>query len=176
MGKKGRRLTRRVNERKRMLLEVIARNPGIHLRALERQSGIALGALRNLLDSLINSDLILESQIDGRRVFFSSRGIEPDDQRIVALLRKSQLRQIVESLLHHGSRSRKELREELNIPRTTLRGHLDRMAAAGLLELGKQISLTDPIRIQRILLLTRESLIERMVNSVIEIFDENHSM
>lgn len=174
MGKKGRERTRRVNSRKRALLGIIARNPGIHLRDLERKSGIALGALRNLLDGLMESEIIDEIEANGTRTFFPSRGIEREDRLIVALLRKPHLRSIVELLLEQESMTRKELSNVSGVPRTTLRSHLETLAQSDIINLEKSITLIDSNRMNRLLVLTRTGLLERMIESVIEIFDEAH--
>lgn len=174
MTRKGRERARRANLRKRLILILVTRNPGIHLRELERESGIALGALRNILDSLLNSELIIEKKIPGFRTFFSSRGIERGDREWVTLFRREHLRLIVEKLILTPSISRKDLKNHLNIPRTTLRGHLDHLGSAGIITLDKDIELTEPARAERILLLTKPHIIERMVSAVIEIFDETN--
>ena len=171
MGKKARERKIRVIERRRSILRIITQNPGIHLRELERTSGMGLGALRNLLDSLISQKLVALDEVDGLRTLFPTTGIDSLNRKPIALLRKQHLRSIVELLLSAESLTHRELQLHMGIPRTTLRGHVDVLKRAGIVSTELNISLIDPGMIEQILLLTEPRYIDRLVSAVIEIFD-----
>jgi predicted transcriptional regulator len=106
-------------------------HPGIHFNELVRRLDLAPGQVQYHLKRLRGEDAVLAERIYGRTHYFTP---EYDDweRRALALLRRETAGDAVAYLLVHGETRSVELAENLDIARSTLEWHLDRLMAHGL--------------------------------------------
>lgn len=77
------------------IYNLIYRNPGLHLRELERQTNIPLGTLRYHLKYLKKQKIILSKNIDGRTRHFITKKINDTDQKLLTAFRNEHLTKII---------------------------------------------------------------------------------
>lgn len=115
------------------LLSLVARSPGIHLRHVERESGLPLGQVLYHLDRLERMGLIISARDAGFRRYYLTREVGRGEKRYFAALRHEVPRRALLLLLERSPRSHKEIQTSLGIAASTLSFHLQRLLASGVL-------------------------------------------
>lgn len=161
------------------ILRCVAETPGIHLRQIERETGLALGQVLYHLDRLEKMGVMVSARDAGFRRFFVSRDVARADKPFVAALRQDLARRAQLALLRDGPLAHKDLQARMGVAASTLSFHLQRLLAAGILmrepgEAGKGnvYALVDAEATRRALVFYRESYrdpeVDRYVRSVLE--------
>ncbi len=162
-------------ERRRRIYQFIRSNPGLHLRALGKQLGIALGDLRYNLDYLEKRQLI-SSRSDGyRKTFFSVKDVFPRDRDVLALLRQRTPRRIVLHLMLRENSTFEELRGVLGVSKSTLSFHLRKLTGKGLVKTsrlnGRNLyGLPDKEAVAELLITYKESFLDAAVDRALDIW------
>lgn len=143
--------------------DAVRRYPGIHLREIERQTGVSATLAQYHLRKLAE-DGYVESHEQGGYVrhFPTAKGksarVMPEDVPLVGLLREEVPLHVVLLLLDKGPLTHAELVAELGIAKSTVSYHLAKLAEAGLVERAgadARLRLTDRERVYRLLLAYR---------------------
>jgi len=157
---------------RRDLLALVRAHPGMHLRELERASGLALGALRHHLDYLLAAGLIKDEE-DGRLRRFYPVGLDPPLRKALAALRPRAHRAVVLHLLNHPGETAREVAAALSFPETTAGHYLRALAAAGIVARDRNgHRLAEPDAVVRALVAYRPSFADRLVDAALEIWFE----
>lgn len=162
-------------ERRRRIYHFVRSHPGLHLRALEKRLGIALGDLRYHLDYLEKKRLI-GSRSDGyRKTFFSARDVFLQDRDVLALLRQRAPRRIILHLMLRESSTFEELRGELGVSKSTLSFHLKKLTAKGLVKTsrleGRNVyKLPNKETLAELLITYRESFLDAAVDRALDVW------
>ncbi len=162
-------------ERRRRIYQFIRSHPGLHLRALEKRLGIALGDLRYHLEYLEKKGLV-GSRTDGyRKTFFSAKDVSLPDRDVLALLRQRAPRRIVLHLMLRESSTFEELREELGVSKSTLSFHLGKLTSKGLVKSARRegrnvYDLPDKEAVAELLITYRESFLDAAVDRVLDVW------
>ncbi len=162
-------------ERRRRVYQLIRSHPGLHLRELERRLPISLGDLRYHVDYLEKEGLI-SSRSDGyRKAYFSARDVSVLDWNLLALARQRRPRRIILHLLAHGEATSEELQEAVNLSRSTLSFHLQKLVKARLVRVRREegrnlYRLEDEERTARVLITYRESFLDAAVDRVLDVW------
>lgn len=162
-------------ETRRRLWEQIEANPGLHLRELQRRTGLAMGSLEHHLDRLHDARLVTVVE-NGHKRFFPVV-VPAEDRRVLAFLRQELPRRMLVVALAAGAPvAKSRLLTELGSARSTLEYHLGGLVASQLVETSREgretrISLRDPARVERLLLTYRASFLDRMVDSFVAAMD-----
>lgn len=116
------------------ILACVTSFPGIHLRDVERRTGLSLGHVLYHLDRLERMGVVVSARDNGFRRFYASRHVGRGEKRYLAALRHEVPRRLVLRLLERpGPRTHKELQEELGVAGSTLSFHLQRLLTSGVL-------------------------------------------
>lgn len=162
-------------EVRRRLYDLVRREPGLHLRELERRSGLALGTLRHHLRYLQEHRLV--DAVDDKNVvrYFASDDAEPADRRVVGALRQEALRRVVLFLLHEGGAAdHKTLLAALGAPPSTIATYLAELTRRGVVDrrsLGREsrYEMREPERVIRLLHTYRASFLDALVDHLLDV-------
>lgn len=162
-------------EKRRALYALVRDEPGLHLRELERRSGLPLGTLRHHLRYLEEHRLV--DAVDDRNVvrYFVADLDEEQDRRALAALRQEALRRVLLAFLaREDAFPHRELLDAVGAPASTLAVYLRQLVDRGLLvrrSVGREsrYELAGRERIVRLLHTYRESFLDRMVDHLLDI-------
>lgn len=152
----------RANVRQRVY-DAVRRYPGIHLREIERQTGVSAPLAQYHLRKLAEEKYIeIHEQGGYARAYPTARGksarVMPEDLPIVGLLREEVPLHVVLLLLDKGPQTHAQLVEGLEVAKSTTSYHLAKLAEAGVVERvsnSNLLQLADRERMYRLLLAYR---------------------
>lgn len=162
-------------ETRRKLYQLIERQPGLHLREIERRSGMALGTLRHHLRFLQEHRLVDASEDRNVIRYFATVIAEPADRRALAALRQEALRRVLLFVLAQGgAASYQDIAESSGAPPSTLAVYLSQLVERGLLarrSVGRasRYEATDPERTIRLLHRYRASFLDAWVDHLLDV-------
>ena len=111
----------------------IRTTPGIHFNALVRKLDLAPGQVQHHIKRLTSMDAVVAEPCWGRTHYYPS-GIEKTDRRALAVLHRETSKAILKTILTNGPCTPERLATELDIARSTLEYHLERMIEVELVE------------------------------------------
>lgn len=111
------------NEKRRKIFKVIETNPGIHLRELQRVLNIPLATLEYHLGYMARKKIIY-SEVAGHCKRYYTRPLDPEDRKILSVLRQKRMREIVLTILANKKVRYQSLLEHFKLPRSTLSFYL----------------------------------------------------
>lgn len=136
--------------------DAVRRYPGIHLREIERQTGISAPLAQYHLRKLVDEREV-ESREQGSylRFYPSTKGrrLPERDRGVVGLLREEVPLHVVLLLLDKGPMTHTQLVEGLGVAKSTVSYHLHKLAEAGVVERRSKdtrIHLSDRERVYRL--------------------------
>lgn len=161
-------------ETRRRVYQLIEDEPGLHLRELERRSGVPLSTLRHHLRYLREHRLI--DVVEDRNVsrYFVNVLAETADRRTLAALRQDALRRVLLFVLSRGGATTyQELQANLQTPASTLAVYLSQLVERGLLarrSLGREsrYEAVDAERTIRLLHRYRASFVDSLVDHLLD--------
>lgn len=152
--------------------------PGIHFSELVRQSGFAPGQVQYHIRRLQKAEELVVEACYGQTHYFPPE-FEEGDRRAIALLRRETTRAIVDVLFSHPSGLHPDtLASELDLARSTIEYHLDRLESEDLVEKretlqgGMQVRLRDRDAVAAFRDVTRPSLSARVVDRFERLVDQ----
>lgn len=162
-------------EARRRLYQMIKDEPGLHMRELERRSGMPLSTLRHHLRYLSEHRLV--ESVDDRNVvrYFAADLVELSDRAVMGALRQEALRRVLLYMLEKGgSAPYKDLLAELRVPASTLAVYLSELTRRGVLDrklLGREsrYDVKEPERIVRLLHTYRASFLDSLVDHLLDV-------
>ncbi len=160
-------------KKRRVLYQHILRNPGLHLRALERDMRMGLGDLRHHLDFLEREGLILTATDGYRKTYFPGKKEFSGDKALLGLLRQSKPRAILLLLLNAESGGFDYLRKKVGVSKSTLSFHMKKLEEAGIVAVQedrqrKTYSLPDKDKVAELLITYRPSFLDAAVDRALE--------
>lgn len=162
-------------ETRRRLYRLIEKEPGLHMRELERRSGIPLSTIRHHLRYLHEHRLIDVVEDKNVSRYFTSTLMEPADRRVLSTLRQEALRRVLLYVLAQGgSAAYHGLQTNLGIPPSTLAVYLAQLVDRGLLDrrsLGREsrYEAIDPQRTIHLLHTYRGSFLDELVDHLLDV-------
>ncbi|NIV44719.1 winged helix-turn-helix transcriptional regulator [Candidatus Bathyarchaeota archaeon] len=156
------------NRNRRILYELIRKNPSIHLRELERLSGLPLSTVNYHVNYMKRKKIVVLEK-DGRLSRFYAKPFDEEDKRLLKILRQKRLREIVFLVLIRKRINSKFLERKLSIPRSTLSLYLNYLLKHRVLNAEKigyenVYSLQDEERIAKTLVTYRSSFLDSLVD------------
>jgi predicted transcriptional regulator len=150
-------------EVRQRVYDVVRRYPGIHLREIERQSGVSAPLAQYHLRKLVDEGFVeMHEQGGYARHFPTAKGkaarVTPEDVPLVGVLREEVPLHIVLLLLDRGPLTHTALVAELGIAKSTVSYHLAKLAEAGVVARAPgehALRLADRERMYRLLLAYR---------------------
>lgn len=140
------------------ITDAVRRFPGIHLRGLERESGISSSLITYHLKELLAEGLVRDEDVHGySRYFPGPRSEGPhllrEDRILLGALREKVPLELTLHLLERGPQKHKDLAELLGLSKGTVSYHLKKLVELGIVEKtsrGEQkgFALKDPERVR----------------------------
>ena len=160
-------------KKRRVLYQHILRNPGLHLRALERDMRMGLGDLRHHLDFLEREGLITTATDGYRKTYFPGKKEFSGDKALLGLLRQSKPRAILLILLNAESGGFDYLRRKVGVSKSTLSFHMKKLEEAGIVAVQedrqrKTYTLPDKNKVAELLITYRPSFLDAAVDRALE--------
>lgn len=154
---------------RRKIVDAVAENPGLHLRALAQHLGLAVSSLEYHCYHLLRTEHLVARDVGGHKAFFPADGLDRRDKDILALVRQDVVRRICAHLALHPDCTPKQLRAVAAVSAATLSFHLKKLRLAGIIEelpagRTKRIRLLDAERVANVLVTYRESFLDSAVD------------
>lgn len=115
------------------IVEAIDARPGIHFSELTRCLDVASGQVQYHLRQLEVEDAVVEDHISGQTHYYPL-GFDAWERRVLAILRRETAGELVALLLEEEPVRPADVTTELNIARSTLDWHLERLVDVRLVE------------------------------------------
>jgi len=163
-------------EARRRVFEAVRGNPGIHMRGLQRETGMPMGTLRYQLRYLERHGLIVEKK-EGRMITYYPAGgdsvVDAQDKRFLAVLRQEIPRLIVLHLMMHPHSSHGELKPHFRVSASTLSYHLKKLTDSGIISKDSEgkYYVTDEERVAKVLITYRQTFVDSMVDSFVRFWE-----
>jgi len=162
---------------RKRVYDLVVRAPGVHLREIERLTGLPLGVVRYHLDRLQREGLIFSKEDRYFKRFFPRDRIPNVPTETFVALRQEALRRVVLHLMNHPGATHLELREALNLPPSTLSTYLSILLSKNVLRrerTGKEnhYFVADEEAVMKVLLVYRPTFLDRLVDHAIALYME----
>jgi predicted transcriptional regulator len=165
------------NLRRKEIYNFIKRNPGFHLRELQRRLEIPLSSLEHHIDYMIRHNVLFK-QRDGRYVRYFAENCTSEDQKLISALRHEMLREIVLIILENEEVKFQDLRNHLDLPSSTLSYFLKYLVSHCILRREKvgyeNIYSIQDKRVSKVLVIYEPSFTDRIVDKVSRTFLETN--
>lgn len=113
--------------------DAVVRNPGVHLREIERMTSLSLGVVRHHLDRMQREGLVFSRRDRHFKRFFSRSELPPNmPTETFDALRQDGPRTIVLHLLNNPGTTHGRMAEALDIPASTLSTYLSLLRRKGI--------------------------------------------
>ncbi len=159
------------HERRREIYELIERNPGFHLRRIQRDLDMPLSSLEYHVDYLVRKGVIFKEK-DRRYRRYYARQLDSEDKKILSSLRQERTREIALRVLSEKKAKHEDLVKNLHISSSTLSHYLKFLVDRNILEkhrIGREniYTVKDENRIIKALISYRSSFTDKLVDKVL---------
>jgi predicted transcriptional regulator len=163
----------RIEGRARIKL-LVALQPGLHLRELQRQLGLSFSSTRYHVDKLTKEGEIDRVEDKGYSRIYPA-GTDADDRILLSLVRRKTDHKILSCFLKENGASQQHLVDFTRLPKSTVSEHLATLLELGVLrprsgEERRVFELTDPAKIES-LLQRYPVLLEKATSRFIDLWD-----
>lgn len=164
------------NERRRKIYTVIETNQGIHLRELQRVLNIPLATLEYHL-SYMTRKKIVYSEAVGHHKRYYTKPFDPEDRKILSVLRQKRMREIVLIILANKKVRYQFLLEYFKLPGSTLSFYLKHLVDNNILireKIGYEnlYTVQDEDRIAKVLIAYKSSFLDTLVDKALSTWME----
>jgi predicted transcriptional regulator len=163
------------NSRRKKIYKFIQKNPGIHLRELQRKLSIPLSSLEHHVEYMIRKDII-DKEREGRYTRYFAGHLTKEERKILSALWHAKLREIVSIVLKKKEVKSQDFIDNLNIPSSTLSYYLRYLVEHSILRKQKigyenVYSIKDH-RVGKILIIHEPSLVDKLADKALRTFLE----
>jgi predicted transcriptional regulator len=165
-----------MSETRARIARHVARNPGVHFSELVRELGFASGQVQYHTRKLVAEGEIEREEAYGKTHYFEP-GFDPWERRLLALFRRETTRGVIGYLLEHDGATPSAVADELDIARSTLEWHLDRLIDEDVIRKERDIrnrvtlELTHPERTRDLLRAVSPSIPDRFLDRFTRLVD-----
>lgn len=164
------------NERRREIYRFIEKNPGVHLRHIERSLKMPHSSLEYHLNYMARKKIVSREK-NGRYKRYFVRPLDFDDKRILSALRQKRMREIVLRVLLNRKARYQVLLNALRIPSSTLSLYLKYLVDRNILKrhrIGREnvYTVQDEDRVAKVLISYKSSFVDRLVDKVLNTWME----
>ncbi|AFZ73436.1 winged helix-turn-helix transcriptional regulator [Natronobacterium gregoryi] len=166
-----------MNETRRQIRVHVQRNAGIHFNELVRESDFAPGQIQYHVRRLLSQDELVRGEYYGRTHYYPL-GYDEWERAALALFRRETAREIVVYLIEHDSVAPSEVADALEVARSTLEYHLDRLVERDIVEKRYDhrsrvlLSLANPERTGELLSEVEPTVPDRLLDRFTRLVDE----
>jgi predicted transcriptional regulator len=163
------------NSRRKQIYNFVRRNPGFHLRELQRRLKIPLSSLEHHIDYMIRHNVLYKER-DGRYARYFASQSTKEERKLISALRHERLREIVSLLLEEEEVKFQDLRSHLELPASSLSYFLKYLVDRGIIRREKvgyenMYSIQDQ-RVGKVLVIYEPSFTDKLVDKVSRAFIE----
>jgi predicted transcriptional regulator len=156
------------NERRGKIYACIKKNPGVHLREIQRLLNIPLTSLQYHLNYMAKRRIIFEEKTENYTKYYCEL-LEPVDKKVLSVLRQKRLREIVLLILINKKANCHLMVETLNLSPPTISFYLKHLVENNIVERTKIgyenfYTLKDEDRVEKILIAYQQSFLDKMVD------------
>lgn len=156
------------NKRRRKIYSTLSKKPGLHIRELERVSGIPLASLQHHLNYMAERGVIVEEKSAHYTRYYCSP-LEAEDKKVLSDLRQKRLREIVMIILLNKKAKYSLIVESTKLPTSTASFYLKHLLDNGIIERTKIgyeniYTLKNEKTIEKILTIYKTSIIDKAVD------------
>lgn len=162
-----------------MIYDEIRRNPGIHLRDLQRRLNLSTGTLTYNLRVLEKKGLVYSKTDGGFKRYYTLDLHTENERRIVGILRLKTPRRILSYLFVNPGKCQQEIASYLNLSAPTISHYLKILLKYGLIEEIREkntkrywIKKEREEEIRELLTRYKDSFLDKVVESLIEMIIE----
>lgn len=158
-----------MNEVRSRIYSEIQESPGIHFNELVRRLAIAPGQAQYHIRRLRSTRKVVEHRLGGRTHYFSG-DVREEDRQAIAVLRRETANAILSLILEEEHLAPKQASSQLELARSTVSYHLDRLEDAGLVKKGHgpdgkmRLSAPDSRRANELLDTTDPDMVDRLTD------------
>ena len=155
----------------------IADHPGVHFNALVREMDLASGQVQYHLKGLIRRGEIIDDHRYGRTHYFPDE-YDEWERGVIALARRETARDVLICLLEREEAPPKVIADEIDIARSTLEWHLERLVESDIVLKRRDgqnrvtLKLRDRVEVAELLQDVTPSMPERMVDRFTRLVDQ----
>jgi len=165
------------NERRSKIYATIKKNPGLHVRELQRIVGIPLASLQYHLTYMASRHVILEEKSEHYTRYYS-KPLEPEDKKILSVLRQKRLKEIVMLILVSKKAKYQLIVQTLKLTPSTVSLYLKCLLDNDVIERTKIgyeniYTLKDEDKIAKILITYQSSFLDTLVDKWANTWLEN---
>ncbi|MCX8173325.1 MAG: helix-turn-helix domain-containing protein [Thermoplasmata archaeon] len=162
-------------EVRRKIYQTILRNPGLHLREIQRRTGLAMGMLTYHLDVLENTGFIRTELKEKKKCYFPY-AFSYTQSSLIMFMRETLPRKILLLLLEKPRRFG-EIVETLGRSKSVVSTHITRMIKAGIIVTCREenenlYSLKEPAKVKETFITYRESFYDEALDRFIDLYLE----
>jgi predicted transcriptional regulator len=156
------------NERRQKIYATIKKNPGLHIRELQRVLDIPLASLQYHLNYMARRNIIVEEKAEHYTRYYCSP-LDPEDKKILSVLRQKRIREIVLIILVSKKAKYRFLVEELKLPTSTVSFYIKTLIDNNIVERTKVgyenvYTIKNEDKIAKILVAYKSSLLDTLVD------------
>jgi predicted transcriptional regulator len=164
-------------ETRKRVYSLVVSTPGVHLREIERQTGLTLGVVRYHLDRLQREELIFAKSDRYFKRFFPKGRIPNVPTETFEALRQESLRRIVLHLLGSPGSSHSIMMTALQLPPSTLSTYLSILLKKRVVRRerrGKEnlYFVVDEESVMKVLIVYRPTFLDKLVDHAISMYVE----
>lgn len=156
------------NQRRHEIYETIKSNPGVYIRELQRIMNIPLASLQYHLNYMARRNVIIEEKAEHYTRYYCSP-LDPEEKRILSVLRKKRLREIVMIILVSKKAKYRTIVETIKLPASTISFYLKCLLENGIVERTKigyenVYTIKDENKIAKVLIAHKSSFLDILVD------------
>ena len=164
-------------ENRRRIYQLLLKYPGMYLREMEKELGLAVGVLEYNLSYLEKKEILMVEREGNRKRYFVREGFSWGDKATVGLLRQEIPRRIVVFLMLNENASFQDVLAQFNISKSTLSFHMKKLTDANIVGSEKDGRATnyrvlDPENTARVILTYKASFLDAVVDRFAEVWGD----
>ncbi len=164
-------------ENRRRIYQLLLKYPGMYLREMEKELGLAVGVLEYNLSYLEKKEILMVEREGNRKRYFIREGFSWGDKITVGLLRQEIPRRIVIFLMLNENASFQDVLAQFKISKSTLSFHMKKLTEANIVGSEKDGRTTnyrvlDPDNTARVILTYKASFLDVVVDRFAEVWGD----
>ena len=164
-------------ENRQLIHDYILKNPGSHLRMIERGLDINLGTLRHHLKHLEKERMISSRMEENRKLYFVAGKMGASHKTISSLLQQKRFRDIILTTITTPGLTHKEIAGKLSLKPSTLSKYIKVLEERGIVrherqERERHYFVVDEKEIMKLLLAYKPSFLDSFVDTMLHIYFE----
>ncbi len=164
-------------ENRRKIYQLISKFPGMYLREIEKELGLAMGVLDYNISYLEKKEILTVEREGNRKRYFVKEDISFGDKATIALLRQEIPRRIVIHLMLNPNASFQDVLAQFNISKSTLSFHMKKLTETDIVGSQKKgrgsfYYVIDPDNTARVILTYKASFLDNVVDRFADIWGD----